>query len=45
MKEFTIQGSLIDENIKEIDLNYNVKKELRKKTSVIDAWKIQNLQF
>ncbi len=45
IKEFTIQGSLIDKNIKELDLNYKVKKELRKNTSVINAWKIQNLQF
>jgi hypothetical protein len=45
MQEFTLKGSLINQTIKEIDFNYNVKKELRNNTLIINAWKIQNLKF
>jgi hypothetical protein len=44
-KEVTIEGSLIDKKIKELDFNYKVKKELRTNTSSIEAWKIKTLQF
>ncbi|MFX1443757.1 MAG: hypothetical protein ACFFHV_10115, partial [Promethearchaeota archaeon] len=45
IKKITIEGTLIDNSLKEIDFNFNVIKELRNKTSIIGAWKIQNLKL
>ena len=45
IKKCTIDGTLILEDLKEVDFNYKVTKELRNKTSIIGAWKIQNLKF
>ncbi len=44
-KEIKIQGSLIKDNLEEIDFNYNLIKKLKNKESVIDAWKILNLKI
>ncbi|TFG29754.1 MAG: hypothetical protein EU532_02605 [Promethearchaeota archaeon] len=43
-KQFKISGSLIQGNLIENDFRYNNLKELKKNTSSIDAWKIQNLK-
>ncbi len=44
-KEINIQGSMIKDDLKEIDFNYNLIKKLKNNKTVFDPWKIKTFKF
>ena len=44
-KEINIYGTMIRDNLKEIDFNYNLIKNLNKNKTTFDPWKIKTFKF